>query len=67
MKNREKYITKRNEYDLMMAIQHNATDQTNTFIPYCPISVITGNILEGCGKNESCEQCIQHWLNAEAD
>lgn len=60
MTNREKYITKRNEYDLMMTIAETQ--------PCCPIDVIGGECVE-CEKDlpfGHCKDCIQRWLNKEA-
>ena len=60
MTNREKYIIKRDEYDLMMAIAEAQ--------PCCPINVIGGDWIE-C-ENElpfgNCKECIQKWLNDES-
>lgn len=62
MTNREKYITKRDEYDLMMTI-------AEAYPNVCPIDAIGGNYVE-C-ENElpfgKCADCIQQWLNEEAD
>lgn len=63
MTNREKYITKRNEYDMMMKIWETGA---------CPIRVIGG---ESClprhlvckAFDEDCKGCIQKWLNEEAE
>lgn len=61
MTNREKYITKRDEYDLMMTIQSTG----------CPIWIVTGDA-PSCWDNciedkEMCSSCVQQWLNEEAD
>lgn len=60
MTNREKFITKRNEYDLMMTI--NATQ------PFCPIEVIgVSRVKCECELPfGSCKDCIERWLNEEA-
>lgn len=61
MTNRERYITKRNEYDLMMTIAETQ--------PCCPIDVIGGDWIV-CEKElpfGSCKDCIEKWLNEEAD
>ncbi len=61
MTNRERYITKRNEYDLMMTIAETQT--------CCPIDVIGGSYVE-CENDlpfGSCKDCIQKWLNKEVD
>lgn len=71
MKNRTKYIIQRNEYDLLVTMQHNLFD--NGYI--CAIDVITGEI-NNCpaemkgkvgreSKLEVCKKCIQKWLNTE--
>lgn len=63
MKNRDKYFTQKNEYDLMMDIEKN----TNT----CPIRVIAGISREAkimrCYnyRHEGCDKCVQKWLNEE--
>jgi hypothetical protein len=61
MKNRERYITQRNEYDLMMDI----TDNTNV----CPIIALTGKYPDdgyGCRhSDDKCPDCLQAWLNEE--
>ena len=62
MTNREKYITKRDEYDLLMTIRKNIA------VNACPIDIIGGDWVE-C-ENElpfgNCKDCIQKWLNEEA-
>ena len=76
MKNRKKYILKRNEYDLMMAIERN----TGT----CPIRAVAGICTEekivrcaealrrvnaakaGYDPDAACKYCVQSWLNEEA-
>lgn len=67
MTNREKYITKRNEYDLMMTIYKNIA------INVCPIEVVLGEHPDPkhglCwydGWDGKCDDCIQKWLNEEA-
>lgn len=67
MTNREKFITKRNEYDLMMIIYENIA------INACPIEVISGEHPDPkhglCwygGWDGKCDECIQKWLNDEA-
>lgn len=63
MTNREKYITKRDEYDLMMAIKANIEHGH-----HCPIKLISGQYdYSRCKKYRYvCGQCIQKWLNEEA-
>lgn len=64
MTNRDKYILKKNEYDLMMNILQNTT--------VCPIRAVAGisteEKIERCYKyvHDGCEECIQKWLNEEA-
>lgn len=67
MTNREKYFLKRDEYDTMMTIAKVV----------CPIWVITGkepkewDICVGMdwteGEDGRCDECIQKWLNSEAE
>lgn len=63
MTNRERYFLKRDEYDLMLQIG-NETEQ-------CPIFVVGGQIscdkIDWFGYGEKCSECIQSWLNKEAD
>lgn len=59
MTNREKYITKRDEYDLMMSL-------VSHFI--CPIKAISEHKPphQNCiGDEEECSKCIERWLNEE--
>lgn len=62
MTNREKYITKRDEYDLMMMTMVKRG---------CPLTIVTGKFgdeIEQCKDcTEDCAECIQRWLNEEAD
>lgn len=63
MKNRDKYITKCNEHDLMMKIEQKTG--------LCPIRVVAGISREEkimrCYKyvRESCSECVAAWLNEE--
>lgn len=63
MKNREYYITKKNEYDLMKTIYFNKHK-------YCPIEIIGAEkpkcipSIYGLAQTD-CEKCIQNWLNEE--
>ena len=65
MTNRDKYITKRNEYDLMLSILKS---------DICPIYAVAGlkEKLVTCWdvavrKPEvTCEECIQKWLNKKS-
>ena len=56
MDNRMKYITKRNEYDLMLSILRNTKA--------CPIYAVSGQEIP-CDPNDknNCKKCIQNWLN----
>ena len=71
MTNREKYITKRDEYDLMMAIAKNIQG-LGTF---CPIKAISGKRPPCKCKPDTqsslilrdCETCVQDWLNESKD
>ncbi len=58
MKNRERYITKHNEYDLMMTVKDNTG--------MCAVDAVGGSMRseEYC-DSISCEDCIQKWLNEE--
>lgn len=64
MTNRDKYFTKKNPYDLLIAIHKNTTK--------CAIKVITGCRDKDlpCSnwgwifEDKTCEQCLQKWLNA---
>lgn len=60
MTNREKYITKRDEYDLMMTI--------NKETGMCAVGTVGGTMRdeEYCNSH-SCAECIQKWLNQETD
>lgn len=61
MTNRERYITKRNEYDLLMTIRAQRD--------VCPIKLI-GAEKPKCIPTENyttdCATCIARWLNEEA-
>jgi hypothetical protein len=65
MKNRDRYILKVNEYDLMMRILTNIqyTDVR------CPVYVVAGKhgeYSDRCKKyNWQCDKCCQSWLNEE--
>lgn len=75
MTNRERYITKRNEYDLMITIAENI-QELGTF---CAIRAVCGRKhkrkceykwrdLGSCSRLErDCERCIQAFLNEEAN
>lgn len=59
MTNRQYYITKRNEYDLMISL-------VSHYI--CPIKAISDQKpqYQHCiGEEEECGKCIQRWLNEE--
>lgn len=66
MTNRERYITKRNQYDLMLTIAENISG-IGTF---CAIRAVS-DIRKPCvmkynGRMErDCKTCIQSWLNEE--
>ena len=62
MDNRQRYIIKSNEHDLMMRIRQSAQ------IPLCPIRAIMGEFpsINTCkALPEDCSPCIQKWLNQE--
>lgn len=64
MKNRDKYIIKANEYDMMLAIEKNTC--------ICPIRAVAGILshekLERCYRHrkDGCEECVQEWLDEES-
>jgi hypothetical protein len=66
MKNRDKYILQRNECDMLVQIQAAIASQ-----PYlCVIEALTGKDYP-CPDDkvcmlDTCEECIQNWLNEEA-
>lgn len=71
MRNREKYILKCDEYDLMMGIKRRLESKWQ----YCPISILGAErppcktIPDPDYKYKSkldCESCVQKWLNEEA-
>lgn len=63
-KNRERFILKRNEYDLMMTIADNADDR-------CPMVVLGAKQPNKCIPDERyefrtrCDLCCERWLNEE--
>ena len=66
MTNRERYITKRNEYDMMKTIEKKIP------LDMCVIEVISGEHPDPrhglCwygGWNGKCDDCIQKFLNEE--
>lgn len=67
MKNRDKYILQQNEYDMLVQIQVAIASQ-----PYlCVIEALTGKDYP-CPDDkvcmlDTCEECIQNWLNEEAE
>lgn len=70
MTNRERYITKRNQYDLMLTIAENISG-IGTF---CPIKAISGKkrlcitkLDDNLRLVRDCEPCVQKWLNEESE
>lgn len=63
MTNRERYITKRDEYDLLMTIAENI-QELGTF---CPITAVGGKPDDCDWWADRCDKCIQKWLNEEAE
>lgn len=61
MTNRERYILKISEYDMLVKIQANIIDGSC----YCVIDALTGGTYP-C-KDINCQECIQKWLNKEED
>ena len=70
MTNRERYIIKRNQYDLMLTIAENISG-IGTF---CAIQAVCGR-KRPCEYTQSkngtlmrnCPSCIQNWLNEESE
>lgn len=66
MKNRDRYILKVNEHDMLMKIQANIIDGDCC----CIIDALTGDIYPSeDGKRctlDACKECIQKWLNKES-
>lgn len=62
MKNRDRYILKVNEYDLLMNIHKNIEHGT-----HCPIKAVSGEYTyDRCLSNTySCSECVQKWLNED--
>ena len=64
MKNRERYVSRRNEYDLMMSILHSRSacpvERVGAPKPVCVPSAA------GLAQTD-CEGCIQRWLNEEEE
>ena len=62
MKNRDRYLLHRNEYDVLCAIQAAIASG----ICGCVIEAVTGKEYDCKGKtHEDCNFCIQLWLNSE--
>ena len=63
MKNRDKYIVKCNEYDMMCRIIKAMTNG----VP-CAIKGVSGKTdLNDCKKYDGdCRRCVKEWLNQEA-
>ena len=78
--NRERYILKRDEYDLMMQISDNI--QSDGI--FCAIRAVSGKrkhcdfdvvkdidenvvLLKVLNAKRNCERCIQQWLNEESE
>lgn len=67
MMNRDRYILKRNEYDLLVDLNYELMDGKK-----CIIEALTGEYQYGedgmrcvCYGYEQCKVCIQDWLNEE--
>ncbi len=60
MTNRDKYILKRNECDMLVKIQEYLGNDGQ----YCVIDALTGSA-RSC-QYDTCEECIQKWLNEES-
>lgn len=61
MTNRERYILKMSEYDMLVKIQANIIDGCCC----CVIDALTGGGYP-C-KDSNCQECIQKWLNKESE
>lgn len=72
MKNRDKYILKRNEFDMLLQFQHNIMDCGCT----CVLDGLTGEV-HNCpyemrftygeqARLDLCSKCIQDFLNEES-
>ena len=62
LKNRDRYILKRNEYDILVAMNKRLV-YDSPIATCCVLDSIQGRT--EC-LAETCEQCIQDWLNEEA-
>lgn len=63
MTNRQKYITRCNEFDMMLKIRKST-------VCICPIRAVKGEFPANnrCKASiEDCKTCIQKWLNNEED
>lgn len=65
MKNRDKYILKKSEYDMLIAMQA----AFGSGLCQCVIEALTGKEYP-CPDDkvcmlDTCKECIQKWLNAE--
>ena len=65
MKNRDRYLLKVNEYDLLCRLQV----AFGSGLCFCVIEALTGKDYPCkddyvCGL-DTCKECIQRWLNAE--
>jgi hypothetical protein len=66
VKNRDKYILQRNEYDMLRCLQV----AFSSGMCRCVIEALTGKEYscaeDKCCMLSTCEECIQRWLNEEA-
>lgn len=73
MTNRERYILRQNEYDLLLTMQSNIVSNGST----CVLDMLTDSMIpcpkEMCSKVGSrsviavCSKCIQEFLNKESE
>ena len=67
MKNRDKYILQRNEYDMLCDLQAAISSGRCQ----CVLEALTGKDYpcpeDKCCMLSTCMECIQKWLNEEAD
>lgn len=65
MKNRDKFILKRNEYDLLVTLQVAFSGMRCQ----CVLEALTAKEVncpdDKCCTLDTCKECIQKWLNEE--
>lgn len=63
MKNRDRYINKVNEYDMLISIQTALDDGEGCVLD--ALTKTTNICFYNTDKQKDCETCIQQWLNEE--